>query len=88
MSLEDEDVAASAEGGLEGDLPEFLHDVANISAKLLNSPLTPHVFLKELLRVPGQVPEDLAALATEPRTRQDWTVTVEDYGEGTLTLRG
>jgi hypothetical protein len=75
-------------GKLEGDLLEFLHEVVNVGAKLLNSPTTPHVVLRELEAVPGEVPEDLAAIATEPDQRQDWLVTVDGYGEGLLTLLG
>lgn len=77
-----------AAGSLEGDLLEFLHEVVNVSAKLMNSPTTPHVVLRELAPVPGEVPADIAALATDPRVRHDWTVTVEGYGEGGITLLG
>lgn len=75
-------------GVLEGDLLEFLHEVVNIGAKLFNSPGTPHVVLRELVPVPGQAPKDLVELATTPDVRQDWTVTIEDHGEGTITLLG
>lgn len=75
-------------GSLDGDLLEFLHEVVNVTAKLMNSPTTPHVVLRELAQVPGEVPADIAALATEPRVRHDWTVTVDGYGEGSLTLLG
>jgi hypothetical protein len=77
-----------AAGSLEGDHLEFLHEVVNVSAKLMNSPTTPHVVLRELAAVPGQVPADIATLATEPRVRHDWTVTVDGYGEGSVTLLG
>ena len=75
-------------GRLDGDLLEFLHEVVNIGAKLLNSPGTPHVVLRELVPVPGECPKDLADLATTPTVRQDWLVTVEDHGEGMVTLLG
>lgn len=77
-----------AAGKLEGDLVEFLHEVVNVTAKLLNSPSTAHVVLRDFLTVPGDVPEDLAAIVTEPSVRHDWMVGVEGYGEGRLTLLG
>lgn len=88
MSFDPDEVAAGLERGLEGDLLEFLHEVVNVTGKLLNSPTTPHVKLGELLRVPGEVPEDLAQLARNPRRREDWHVQVAGYGEGSLTLLG
>lgn len=75
-------------GGLDGDLLEFFHEVVNVAARLLNSPSTPHVVLRSLDPVPGEVPEDLAAIATTPSVRHDWTVTIEGYGEGKLALLG
>ncbi|MFP4311645.1 MAG: hypothetical protein ACLFS9_06640 [Nitriliruptoraceae bacterium] len=75
-------------GGLEGDLLEFFHEVVNVAARLLNSPSTPHVALKSLDPVPGEVAEDLAEMATTPSVRHDWTVTIEGYGEGKLALLG
>jgi hypothetical protein len=75
-------------GRLEGDLFEFLHEVVNVTAKLLNSPTTPHVVLREVAAVPGEVPGDIASIASTPRVRHDWTVTVDGYGEGSLTLLG
>lgn len=73
---------------LDEELLEFLHEVVNVAAKLMNSPTTPHVVLRELAQVPGEVAPDVAALATEPRARYDWTVTIDGYGEGSLTLLG
>lgn len=73
-------------GGLDGDLIDFLHEVVNVTAKLLNSPTTPHVTLRELVAVPGEVAEDLAALALEPTVRHDWVVTIDGYGEGHVSF--
>jgi len=73
-------------GGLDEELVEFLHEVVNVAAKLLNSPTTPHVVLRELLPVPGEIPKDLAQVAATPARRSDWHVTVDAYGEGVLTL--
>ena len=73
-------------GRLDEELLEFLHEVVNVSAKLLNSPSTPHVVLRDLSPVPGDVTEDVATMATTPERREDWLVAVEGYGEGVLTL--
>lgn len=73
-------------GVLDEEMLAYLHEVLNVAARLLNSPQTPHVLLRELLPVPGEVPPDVAAVATTPRTRHDWTVRVDGYGEGTVTL--
>ncbi len=75
-------------GALEGDLLEFFHEVVNVAARLLNSPTTPHVVLRSLDPVPGEVAEDLASIATTPSVRHDWTVTIEGYGEGKLVFLG
>lgn len=73
-------------GKLEGDLVDFVHEVVNVASRLLNSPTTPHVVLREFEVVPGEVPEDLAELATHPTVRHDWTVGIDGYGEGRIAL--
>jgi hypothetical protein len=85
MPLDDALPAATAEG-LEGDVAEFFHEVVNVMAKLLNSPTLPHVVLREVLPLPGTVPADVAALVTQPGQRSDYRVTLDGYGEGTVTL--
>lgn len=78
--------AVTDAGALDEEMVEFLHEVVNVAAKLLNSPRTPHVTLRDLLPVPGEVPDDIAEVASRPRARHDWRVKVEGYGEGTVTL--
>lgn len=73
-------------GRLDEEPLEFLHEVVNVAAKLLNSPGTPHVVLRGLQPVPGEVDDDVAAIASAPGVRHDWKVKVDGYGEGTLTL--
>ncbi len=73
---------------LEGELLEYFHEVAGGTARLLNSPTTPHVALRSLDPVPGEIPEDLAAMATSPSVRHDWAVGIEGFGEGRLALLG
>ncbi|MEX2503968.1 MAG: hypothetical protein WD378_03905 [Egicoccus sp.] len=75
-------------GELDTELFESLHEVVNVAAKLMNSPMTPHVVLREVVRVPGDVAHDLAAIAASPVQRQDWQIAIDGYGEGVLTLLG
>jgi hypothetical protein len=79
---------AQQRGELDEELTEFLHEVVNVSAKLLNSPTTPHVVLRDHLAVPGEVHDDVAELATAPQVRHDWQVAIDGYGEGTVTFLG
>jgi len=75
-------------GALDEELTEFLYEVVNITAKLLNSPSTPHVVVRDHVAVPGEVSSDIAEVATAPHVRHDWTVTIDGYGEGTVTFLG
>ena len=86
MSPADEVTDAVEAGALSDDQKEFFHEVVNVLAKVLNSPETPHVKLRSLDVVPGEVPRDMAELVLEPSARQDLGVTVNGYGQGTLTL--
>ncbi len=76
----------AGDGILDEELFDFFHEIVNISAKLLNSPTTPHVALREVTPVPGEVPEDVADRARRPARREDWRVGVDSYGEGTITF--
>lgn len=73
-------------GTLDGDLKEFFHEVVNVSAKLLNSPTSPHVALRELDAVPGEVRVDAARVALQPAARVDLEVVVDGFDPGRLTL--
>jgi hypothetical protein len=73
-------------GELQGDLSEFFHEVVNVLAKLLNSPTSPHVALREVDKVPGQVRSDAARLALQPTARVDLGITIEGFNEGLLTI--
>lgn len=86
MSPAEEVGDAVEAGALSEDLREFFHEVVNVVAKVLNSPETPHVKLRSLDAVPGEVARDVAELVLEPGARQDLDVTVDGYGKGTLTL--
>lgn len=73
-------------GELDEDVSEHFRRVADAMAKLLNSPTTPNVALKEVHQVPGEVPADVAGVVLEPRVRVDFVVDVDGYGPGTLTF--
>ncbi len=77
-----------SDGGLDQELVEFLREVLDVSAKLLNSPTTGKVVLRHLAPVPGEVAADVAAMARNPAVRQDWQVGVEGYGAGAITFMG
>lgn len=78
--------AVAEAGALDDEMLEFLHEVVNVAGKLLNSPRTPHVALRDLMPVPGEVPDEVAEVAQRPRARHDWRVKVEGYGEGCVTF--
>ena len=86
MMPAEEAVAEDPSQGPQGDLYDFFHEVVNVMAKLLNSPTSPHVALGEILRVPGDVPRDVAELVTGPGQRCDYRVELDGYGDGSLTL--
>ena len=86
MVAAEQAVDAVEAGALSEEQREFFHEVVNVLAKVLNSPETPHVKLRGVDVVPGQVPRDMADLVLEPQARQDFAVSVDGYGEGTLTF--
>jgi hypothetical protein len=71
---------------MDDELAEFFHEVVNVFAKLLNSPTTAHVVLRDVYPVPGDVRADVARLVLEPGGRLDYRVEVEGYGAGTMVL--
>ena len=86
MPRPDAEAELAENGELAGDLLEFFREVVNVFAKLLNSPMTPHVALRELDRVPGKVRADAAAVALSPSARVDYEVIVDGFDPGMLTV--
>lgn len=86
MGRADAEAELVRHGGLAGDLEEFFHEVVNVFAKLLNSPMSPHVVLREVDAVPGEIRADAARLATAPSVRVDLQVHVEGFDPGTLVM--
>lgn len=72
--------------GPQEDVLEGFHEVANVLARLLNGPTSPHVVLGELLRIPGELPHEVAALVLQPGQRCDYRVNLAGYGDGRITL--
>lgn len=79
-------VARALESGeLSGDMLEFLHEVANIVARLLNAPPAEHSVLAALHPVPGPVPRDVADVVRAPGARADQQVQMEGLPSGLIT---
>ena len=86
MSRGDAEAELAQHGGLAGDLEEFFREVVNVFAKLLNSPTSPHVVLREVDPVPGELRADAAELAHRPARRVDLHVQVDGFDRGSLAL--
>lgn len=86
MGKHDADAELAQHGKLDGDLLEFFHEVVNVGAKLLNSPTSPHVVLREVEPVPGEIRVDAARVALQPAARLDVAVTVDGFDPGRLVL--
>ena len=86
MSKADAERELEEHGQLAGDLEEFFREVVNVVAKLLNSPTSPHVVLRELDPLPGKVRVDTARVALRPAARLDARVEVEGFDPGQLAV--
>jgi hypothetical protein len=82
-AVADESVAA---GELAPTLLENVHEIVNIMARLLNGERSPHVRLRTLRALPGDLPHDAAALLAAPEARRAFDVVIEGYGPGRLEL--
>lgn len=85
-SLSEAQEAVAGGDALSGDLLDAFGEVANVFARLLNSPTTKHVALGGTHRVPGEVEQRVASLVLEPRARVDYAVAVDGQSTGVLTL--
>jgi hypothetical protein len=72
-------------GDIDGHL-EVAQEVVNVLSKLMNSPSTPHLRLGSIHRVPGELPDGVAALLERPEYRRDFAVHIDGYGEGRFSL--
>ena len=73
-------------GALDEELLELFHEVANVTARLLNSAGTPHVVLRGIDQLPATLPRDAQALLLHPVARLDYNVDIEGFGTGIMSL--
>lgn len=70
-----------------GELPESLREnvaeVANIASALLNSPVFPHLRMRDFV---DGVPDEVRDLILKANGRRDIELTVDDYGGGRIAL--
>jgi hypothetical protein len=72
---------------LPDNLFENFREVVNIvGGTLFNSPTTPHLVLCDVLTSPGSVPAELKPVLTDPASWLFIDVSIEDYGNGKMTL--
>lgn len=70
-------------GELPDSLRENVSEVANIASALLNSPVFPHLRMRDFV---DGIPDDVGDLIVKANGRKDLTLSVEDYGSGSLVL--
>lgn len=73
-------------GALDDELMELFHEVANVTARLLNNSGSPHVVLRTVDQLPTTLPRDANALILHPVARLDYNVDVEGFGSGIMSL--
>jgi hypothetical protein len=73
-------------GSLDDELMELFAEVANVTAKLLNGPGSPHVVLRDINQLPAPLARDTNALLMHPVARLDYNVDVEGFGAGIMSL--
>src|SRR3546814_17195641 len=71
---------------LPESLVENVREVANILARLLNSPSTPHLRLHALHQLPTELTPAVEALLGSPEFRRDFALPIEGSGNGRLSL--
>jgi len=78
--------AAVAEGRIADSIVENWNEVVNQIARLFNSPDTPTLRVREVRRMPAELPSDTSDLLDNPLARRAFDVTIADLGQGTLSL--
>lgn len=78
---------AIAAGVVDGDMLDCYREVVNVLTRLLNSPDTPHVKLRRTYQTGDLLPGEVRTmLRGEGCRRRDYVVSIEEYGEGRLTV--
>ena len=65
---------------------ENWNEVVNQIARLFNSPDTPTLRVREVRRLPAELPSDVSELLATPLARRAFDVEVADLGKGTLAV--
>ncbi|HEX5097488.1 MAG TPA: hypothetical protein VFX21_15775 [Acidimicrobiia bacterium] len=65
---------------------ENWNEVVNQIARLFNSPDTPTLRVREVRRLPAELPNDVNELLATPLARRAFDVEVADLGKGTLAV--
>lgn len=78
--------AAVADGRIAESTVENWNEVVNQIARLFNSPDTPTLRVREVRRMPAELPADANELLDNPLARRAFDVTIADLGQGTLSL--
>jgi hypothetical protein len=65
---------------------ENVQEVLNVLSRLLNSEGSPHLRLRAVHRLPGDLPAGVADLLDHPEFRRDFAVFIEGYGDGRFSL--
>ncbi len=71
---------------IDGDMLDCFKEVANVLSRLMNSPDTPHVKLGGMYRTGELIPGNVRTLLRDASRRRDFAVTIEEYGEGRLSV--
>src|SRR5688500_15491289 len=66
---------------LPDNVRENVHEVLNVAAQLMRMTGSPHVRLREVTVLPGELPDDTAAVVARPTSRRDFVADIEGYGE-------
>lgn len=73
-------------GSIDGDMLDCFKEVANVLSRLLNSADTPHVKLRGLFQSGQLLPGGVRTLINAEPRRKDFTIAIEEYGEGRLSV--
>jgi hypothetical protein len=79
-------VAAVTEHRIADTIVENWNDVVNQIARLFNSPDTPPLRVREVRRLPAELPSEVSELLATPLARRTFEVEVADLGKGSLAV--
>jgi hypothetical protein len=69
---------------LPDNVLENIHEVLNVAAQLMQMTGSPHVRLRTVTVLPGELPVDTDALVSRPTSRRDFVADIEGYGKGRM----